>query len=189
MTDNAAFSSRTGLTIADVDWVDSCAETGHFAAVVVDLMPIKDTHNSRQRIPCLIRRKSRQPTDSLPREHTACAWEALRRWWLIRSREVPPAQWATAPLFAHPQGSPVCTTDVKLMIRQAASAVGQHADDFDARALRIAGATDLYHIMGDPAAAERVIAKRGSMVFDDTRDLYSTLLYVDAFDVSRAYRS
>lgn len=161
VTDNATFSQRTGLTLADVDWVDPCAETDYFAAAVVDLMPIKDTHTSRQRIPCLIRRKSRQPSDSLPREHSACAWEALRRWWLVRSKEVPPSQWASVPLFARPDGLPVSTTDVKLMIRQAAAAVGQNADDFDARALRIAGATDLYHIMGDPASAERVISKRG----------------------------
>lgn len=162
VTDNSAFSDRTGLTIADIDWVEPCEETSRFAAVVVDLMPIKDTHTSRQRIPCLIRRKSRLPTATLPREFSACAWEALRRLWLVRSKEVSPPMWAASPLFAHPDGSPVSTSDVRLAIRQAAAAVKQNANDFDARALRIAGATDLYHIMGgDVAAAERVIQKRG----------------------------
>lgn len=168
-TDGKAFSPITGITISDVDWVEPCRESDMFAVSVVDMMPIKDTYTSRSRIPCLIRRCSQAPTSRLPTQPTPCAWEALRRWWLMRTAEVHPSEWANAPLFAHTDGSAVSTTDVRVAIRQAASAAGENADDFDARALRIGGATDLYHILGDAGEAERVIQKRGrwcSMIHD-----------------------
>lgn len=161
VTDKATFSPTTGLTIADLDWIEPCEETSFFPALVVDMMPIKDTHNSRQRIPCPVRRVSGRPTGRLLSEPEPCAWDAVRRFWLVRSGEVPPAQWASSPFFAHENGSPVCTSDVKAFIRQAAEAAGEPPEDFDARALRIGGATDLYHLMGGAAEAERVLQKRG----------------------------
>lgn len=173
------FSPLTGLTVADVDWVEACEETRGFPVAVVDVMPIKDTHNTRQRIPCPIRRCSGRQMERLSADPVACAWEALRRWWLLRKAEVVPGEWASAPLFARVDGSAVNTADVKAMIRQAAEAVGEEPNDFDARALRIGGATDLYHIMGGPVEAERVIQKRGrwcSMIGDIYTRLSATAM-------------
>lgn len=180
VTDKAVFSSRTGLTIADVDWVEPCEQTAGFAAVVVDMMPIKDTHATRQRIPCPVRRVSSRPSDRLPAEPEACAWDAIRRYWLVRSREVPTSQWVSAPLFAHSDGLPVCTADVKAFVRQAAAAAGEeNPEDFDAKSLRIGGATDLYYLMGGAAEAERVLQKRGrwcSMIGDVYARLSATAM-------------
>lgn len=159
--DKATFSPTTGLTIADLEWVEPCEETAFFAALVVDMVPIKDTHNSRQRIPCPVRRVSSRLTERLPVEPEACAWDAVRRYWLVRSAEAQPSRWASLPFFARADGAPVCTSDVKAFIRQAAEAAGEPPDDFDARALRIGGATDLYHLMDGAAEAERVLQKRG----------------------------
>lgn len=62
--------------------------------------------------------------------------------------------WASVPFFAHSDGSPVCTSDVKTFVRQAAEAAGEpDPEDFDAKS-RIGGATDLYYLMGGAAEAE-----------------------------------
>lgn len=162
VSDRATFSPTTGLTIADFEWVEPSEETAFFAALIVDMVPIKDTLNMRQRTPCPIRRVSSRATHRLPVEPEACAWDAVRRYWLVRSREVPPEQWVQAPFFAHADGTPVCTSDVRAFIRQAATAAGElEPDDFYARALRIGGATDLYFIMGGATEAEGVLRKRG----------------------------
>lgn len=162
VTDKATFSPTTGLTIADIDWVEPCEETAYFAALVVDLMPIKDTNNTRQRIPCPVRRVSSRPTQRLPVEPEACAWDAVRRYWLVRSEEVGQADWTQAPFFTHADGVPVCTSDVRTFIRQAAEAAAEpEPEDFYARALRVGGATDLYFIMGSASEAEAVLRKRG----------------------------
>lgn len=180
VTDKAAFSLRTGLTIADVDWIEPCEQTAWYAAVVIDMMPIKDTHTTRQRIPCPVRRVSSRPTDRLPTNPEACAWDAVRRCWLIRSREVPATQWASAPFFARSDGAPVCTSDIKTFVRQAAMAAGEdEPEDFDAKSLRIGGATDLYYLMGGAAEAERVLQKRGrwcSMIGDVYARLSATAM-------------
>lgn len=180
VTDKAVFSPRTGLTVADVDWIEPCEQTSWYAAVVIDMMPIKDTHTTRQRVPCPVRRVSSRPTGRLPVDPEACAWDAMRRYWLVRSQEVPTPQWATAPFFAHSDGSPVCTSDVKAFVRQAAEAAGEDdPQDFDAKSLRIGGATDLYYLMGGAAEAERVLQKRGrwcSMIGDVYARLSATAM-------------
>lgn len=187
--ERVTFSPLIGLTIADVDWVESCEETRGFPVAVVDLMPIKDTYNTRQRMPCPIRRGTSRPMERLTLEPVACAWEALRRWWLMRGAEVAASEWAAAPLFARPDGSAVTTSDVKAMIRQAAEAAGEGPEDFDARALRIGGATDLYHIMGGPTEAERVIQKRGrwcSMIGDIYTRLSATAMMTTSAAMTQA---
>lgn len=190
VTDKAAFSAKTGLTIADLDWVEPSEQTAWFAAVVVDMMPIKDTHTTRQRIPCPVRRVSSRPVDRLPLRPEACAWDAVRRYWLLRSREVPGAQWASVPFFAHSDGSPVCTSDVKAFVRQAAEAAGEsNPEDFDAKSLRIGGATDLYYLMGGAAEAERVLQKRGrwcSMIGDIYARLSATAMLSTSAAMSQA---
>ncbi|KAL1529671.1 hypothetical protein AB1Y20_000612 [Prymnesium parvum] len=64
-----------------------------------------------------------------------------------------------APLFAFPE-EVIRTADVMTFIREAAEAAGEDPSLFNARALRIGGATDLYHILGADEA-ERTIQKRG----------------------------
>ncbi|KAL3927893.1 MAG: hypothetical protein SGPRY_002624 [Prymnesium sp.] len=57
-------------------------------------------------------------------------------------------------------GSPVCTSGVLDLVREAAMAVACVANEFDLHSLRIGGVTDLYHLFGG-ADAEHVIQKRG----------------------------
>lgn len=78
--DNRAFDWATGITVADIDWIALCEDTGGYEVVVVEVMPIKDARVSRSRVPLLIRR--RLPGPFLDRfEYAApCVWEAIRAW-------------------------------------------------------------------------------------------------------------
>lgn len=158
--DRKQFSSTVGITLADVEWINPCAETGGFCVAVLDVLPIKNVDESRVRMPMLIRRRSSGALLVMDVQlEDGCAWTALRRLYEVRVREVPAQLHGVAPLFATTQGA-VHTTDVLEFIREAAEAAGEDPMLFNARALRIGGATDLYHLLG-PDAAERTIQKRG----------------------------
>lgn len=60
------------------------------------------------------------------------------------------------------------------MIREAAAGAGENTKDFDARALKIGGATDLYHLFPADEAEERIIFDRGRWK-SDIKHLYSRL--------------
>lgn len=90
--------------------------------------------------------------------------------------------WGVAPFFARCDGEAIRTQQVAAMIREAAAALGEVVTDFDARALRIGGATDLYHLF-DAVEAERVICDRGRWM-SDIRDLYSRLSATSMMRVS-----
>lgn len=158
--DRKVFSSTAGITLADVEWISPCAETGGFCVAILDVLPIKNVDESRARMPMLIRRRAPgpAPTTDVPPED-GCAWTAMRRLYDVRVREVPPQLHGVAPLFAS-QEDAVHTADVLEFIREAAAAAGEDPTLFNARALRIGGATDLYHLLG-PEQAERTIQKRG----------------------------
>lgn len=98
-------------------------------------------------------------------EDPKCAYDALWAWWQTRVREVLPSARGTAPLFAHVEGVAITTSQVAAAVRKAALAAGERPADFDARALRIGGATDLYHLF-DAAEVERIIADRGRWTSD-----------------------
>lgn len=158
--DRKQFSSTIGITLADVEWVAPCEETAGYCVAVVDVLPIKNVDENRVRTPMLIRRRATgaEPVAMLAAVD-GCAWTAVRRLYDARAQEVPSHLHGVAPLFAGPEGA-VHTADVLEFIREAAAAAGEDPAQFNARALRIGGATDLYHILG-PDEAERTIQKRG----------------------------
>lgn len=159
--DRKDFSSTAGVTLADVEWISPCAETGGYCVAVVDVLPIKNVEENRVRVPMIIRRRaagSALMIGATPPED-GCAWTALRRLYDARAREVPSHLHGVAPLFAGPV-TVVHTADALEFIREAAAAVGEDPALFNARALRIGGATDLYHLLG-AEEAERTIQKRG----------------------------
>lgn len=156
--DHKEFVPAYGLTLADCDWIAPCAETSGYAALVVEMMVIKDERVTRARIPCLIRR--RQPPVVARGADPCCAYDALRALWDLRVTQVPAIERASASLFANLEGAAINTQHVLAFVREAAAAVGEPAADFDSRSLRIGGATDLYHLFG-PQEAERLIAARG----------------------------
>lgn len=158
--ESRGFDPAAGITLADVDWVPPCEDTAGYEVVVVEVMPVKDARVSRSRVPLVIRRRSAGSFTGRASQASPCAWEALRAWWEMRSRECHRASWGSQPLFATLDGSPVCTSDVLEFVREAAAALGCSASDFDSHSLRIGGATDLHHLFGG-ADAERIIQKRG----------------------------
>lgn len=164
-TDDAAFDSRYGLTLADVEWHSPGADTRGYEVASVNVVPIKDTHANRRRVPCLIQRVDLRPRSVPTPEGVKCPWEALRRLWLARMQQVSAHAASVTPMFAKTDGAAVRTTDVLAYIRQAATALSLPAGDFDARALRIGGATDLLDMFG-PAEAERFIKSRGRWATD-----------------------
>lgn len=177
-----AFDPALGLVLADFDWIEPCEDTSWYSAVCVDVMPIKDARVDRQRVPTLIRRRKRWEESVALGDDPSCAYDALRAYYLLRLQEVRSGDRGSAPFFAHADGRAIQTDDVAAYIREAASAIGEQPLDFDARALRIGGATDLYHLFG-ATEAERVIADRGrwnSLV----RDLYSRLSATSMLRVS-----
>ena len=111
------FVPAAGLVIADLDWVEPCAETGCYYAVVVDVLPIKDERVSRSRVPILIRRRLRWTASSQVGDDPKCAYDALWAWWRIRVREVPPHLRGTAPFFADVEGAAVRTSQVATVVR------------------------------------------------------------------------
>lgn len=181
-TDRRNFEPAVGITIADLDWVAPCAESKGFEAVSVDVMPIKDGTATRSRVPCLIRRRSGDSRSVVGHERSVCAWDALRRLWLLRVSEVPSGCLGVAPFFAWPNGDALSTADVLTFIREAAEAVGECPSEFDARALRVAGATDLYHLFG-PGQAEQLIQKRGRWC-SEIHQIYTRMSATRMLDVS-----
>lgn len=160
--DRKTFSSTVGITLADVEWIAPCAETGGFCVAVLDVLPIKNVEENRVRVPMIIRRRAAGvalgPGDV--QSEDGCAWTAMRRLYDVRVNEVPMHMHGVAPLFADQQQEALHTADVLEFIREAAAAAGEDPTLFNARALRIGGATDLYHLLG-PEEAERTIQKRG----------------------------
>jgi len=159
-SDRKPFSSTAGITLADVEWISPCGETAGYCVAIVDVLPIKNVDEHRVRVPMLIRRRTAgaAPVAGVAPED-GCAWTAMRRLYDIRTREVPSHLHGVAPLFASHETA-VRTTDVLEFIREAADAAGEDPALFNARALRIGGATDLYHLLG-AEEAERTIQKRG----------------------------
>lgn len=164
-TDDAAFDANSGLSLADVEWHEPGPDTRGYEVVSVNVVPIKDTHAHRRRVPCLIQRVSLQPRSVPPRQEEKCPWGALRLLWLKRVRQVPPHAAGVAPLFARADNQAIRTADVVAFIRQAAAALDLPSGTFDARALRVGGATDLLDVFG-PAEAERFIKGRGRWATD-----------------------
>lgn len=159
--DRKHFSSTVGITLADVEWISPCAETGGFCVAVLDVLPIKNVDENRVRVPMLIRRRTAGSAPvSAASPVDGCAWTAMRRLYEVRVRETPAHLHGVAPLFADAHQEAVHTADVLEFIREAATAAGEDPALFNARALRIGGATDLYHLLG-PEEAERTIQKRG----------------------------
>lgn len=159
--DRKEFSSTTGVTLADVEWISPCAETGGYCVAVVDVLPIKNVDENRVRVPMIIRRRAtgEAPSTGMTPPEDGCAWTAMRRLYDARVQEVPLHLHGVAPLFASPE-TVVHTADALEFIREAATAAGEDPTLFNARALRIGGATDLYHLLG-AEEAERTIQKRG----------------------------
>lgn len=169
----APFDHRYGLALGDVDWVAPSAESRFFEAAIVDVYPLKDGRAVRQRVPCFIRRVSSAPRSVLPVPGSNCPWEALRLLSLQRMERVTPHEASVSPLFARMDGAPIRTDDVKMFIRQAAECLQLPAGEFDARALRIGGATDILHSYG-PAGAESIIRDKGRWQ-SDIGDIYSRI--------------
>ena len=180
--DHKRFDPKVGLTVADFDWIAPCFETDWFYAVVVDVLPIKDERVTRDRVPVLIRRRCRWSDSSYVGEDPRCANDALYRWWDVRVSETTMMTRAAAPFFSLPDAAAVHTSEILYFVREAAAAADENPADFDGRALRIGGATDLYHLFG-PAAAERHIADRGRWK-SDIQDIYSRLSATAMLEVS-----
>lgn len=154
------FDPAAGITLADLDWISPCEETGGYEVLLVEVMPIKDMRVTRARVPLLIRRRGVGKFSGRPRVDVACAWEAVRAWWELRAAECQPARWGVEPLFAMADGAAVYTSQVMEMVRQAVGAVGLQASEFDSHSMRIGGATDLYYLFEGSRAAS-FIQKRG----------------------------
>lgn len=176
------FDHRYGLALGDVDWVVPSAVSRFFEAAIVDVYPLKDGRAVRQRIPCFIRRVSSAPRSTPPKPGVNCPWEALRLLWLQRMSRVSPHEAGMAPLFARMDGSVLRTDDVKGFIRQAATCLQLPAEEFDARALRIGGATDILHCYG-PVGAEGIIRDKGRWQ-SDIGDIYSRVSATNMLEAS-----
>lgn len=164
-TDDAEFDPRYGLSLGDVEWHMPGADTRGYEVVSVNVLPIKDTHANRRRVPCLIQRVDLSPRSMPTPSGVKCPWGSLRELWLSRMSQVSSHAASVSPLFARADNVALRTADVLGYIRQAASALGLRAGDFDARALRIGGATDLLDVFG-PAEAEKFIKSRGRWATD-----------------------
>lgn len=172
--DGKTFDSARGISVGDWDWVAPHHDTDGFEVAVAEVHPAKDAQVSRQRVPLLIRRRSADDRDTRPPVMgSCCAWEAARTLWCDRVAAVAAHELVTAPFFALSDGRPVHTSVVKSFVREAAAAVGEPEDEFDAHSLRVGGATDLYFLFG-PAEAERLIQKRGRWL-SDISQIYSRL--------------
>ena len=81
-------------------------------------------------------------------------------WWRVAPRANGPPP--TYPFFAHPSGLPFQTSDMLRIVRKWATAIDENPDDFEARAFRIAGATDFRAALaGNDAESMRTIKDRG----------------------------
>lgn len=172
--DGKVFDSARGISVADLDWVQPQHDTDGFEVVVVEVHPAKDAQLSRQRVPLLVRRRVHEDRVARPPAlGSCCAWEAARVLWADRLAAVPAHELVTAPFFALADGRPVTTSVVKLFVREAAAAVGEPPEEFDAHSLRVGGATDLYFLFG-AGEAEQLIKKRGRWL-SDIHQIYSRL--------------
>lgn len=164
-TDDATFDPRYGSSLGDVEWHTPGPDTRGFEVASVNVLPIKDTHANRRRIPCLLQRADLLPRAVQSADGVKCPWGALRALWLQRMQQVSAHEASISPLFAGRDNTAIRTADVVGYIRQAARVLDLPANDFDARALRVGGATDLLGMFG-LAGAERVIKSRGRWATD-----------------------
>ena len=180
--DGIAPDARRVLTWRSFEWRAPRAESSWRPWLLIWVVPIKDTQARRKGYPCPVCRRHDGSLGTDP----LCVYDALAvAWWARRGTAgqglpddgagVPMDGWwdaapcGTAPamdtcFFAHADGTPFCTADVRRMVQRWGQLLGEA--DFKGKSLRIGGATDWFEEMGQEGA--QVIRRRGRWDSDCT---------------------
>jgi hypothetical protein len=159
---NGALDPSRDITIAAFDWRAGARMSP--PAFVLWMHPSKDPTQRKKRYPMLIQRRSATaPVGSDP----LCTYDAVVRAWPILAESIPPGEWASTAFFRVPiapedppsRWRPLTSDGVAGWVKEAALAAGLDPAAYGAKALRMAGASDLYDLYGP--LAERYIRERG----------------------------
>jgi hypothetical protein len=163
--DRRDFSPDHGLTFYQIEWRSGCADSDGLPWLILWVLAIKDQNHRNAREPILIRQRRAQGGAAAP--DLLCTYYAIFRIWMRCIGTLPPVNGRIArehvharePLFAHPDGSAFCTSDVREIMQDVAKAAGEPAAEFGATSGRSGGATDLRDAVG--AEAIPLIKQRG----------------------------
>ena len=169
------------ITWLSIEWKPPCVESGGRPWCFVFVVPIKDTRARARAHPIPLSRAHDGPFGSC----AVCPYDAMvRAWWMRRApqggilpldeRGWPADGWwkaearSSAPpldgaFFSHTGGRPFRTGYVLNVVRRWATIIDEPADSFEARAFRIAGATDFRELLGDDVVSSRTIKDRGRL--------------------------
>ena len=156
--DGKPWMAARGVTVADAaDWIS--AEVGKNKGLPwmrIWWYPIKDQVGNREKVPIPISKRTHAPSGTDP----ACPYDALWAWFAVRSRQVPREEWGEQPLFLHPvTGKVPNTTYMSKLAKRMGALFGIDPSALGGKTWRIAGATDIYHSLGEHA--ERILKERG----------------------------
>ena len=200
-TDSAAWDPSRDLTLVSVELRGACADSRGRPWLIVWVVSIKDPQMRFRAVPLPILARA-DAGDPL------CAYGALaahvqRRWadvprcagpcaWCKRARGAArpggaapsSCQRANTPLFAHADGEPYCTSDVRDLGKRMATAAGMSPDEVGGKLFRIGGATDLRDALGMERAPS-ALKERGRWG-SDIGAIYARSLLRDQLDTSAA---
>lgn len=166
-TDNKSFSPSRGLRWRDVEWHAIGALNPTHAALTAHLCAAKDGEGTGPRFPMQIRRRAEGNSSA---DDALCAYDLLLAAWREDVKLLGEVSARDAPIFrTSARGGTTaayCTSDVRTIVREIASAAGEDAAAFGAHSLRIGGASDFRDLYDTSAAAgleeaKRVLKKRG----------------------------
>ena len=166
-TDNKSFSPSRGLRWRDVEWHAIGTLNPTHAALTAHLCAAKDGEGTGPRFPMQIRRRAEGNSSA---DDALCAYDLLLAAWREDVKLLGEVSARDAPIFrTSARGgttSAYCTSDVRTIVREIASAAGEDAVAFGAHSLRIGGASDFRDLYDTTAAAgleeaKRVLKKRG----------------------------
>ena len=169
VVDGETFQPAEGhITGASLTWFSAAQLRGIYPAVRIWIAPIKDADKVRQPVPSFVRRRGgpEVPFGADP----LCAYDAIRRLWLLDFQSLPAAELAERPFFVMDDGvTAVTTTVMRATFKQVALAADMAVGEVGASSGRIGSAEDLYDRYG--ADGEAIIRERGRW-WSDIHEVY-----------------
>ena len=176
-TDSKPFDEARDITIGSVVERTPNAESAFLPWVTVAMVAIKDPE-ARHRVALLPLRRRTAGAEDDP----LSAYDALMRWWRMRSAAVPRHLWDETPLFVGECGGDWSTTDTRHLARSLADALGIPPGEVGGKAFRIGGATDYRDALGAERATS--LTKQRGRWESDVGAIYQRTLASEHLDAS-----
>ena len=184
--DSQVLDPKRIISWGSIDWKNKQPESRMRPWLIVNVVPIKDTHAKAKGSPCPIGRRHDGPFGADP----LCTYDAIALAWWTRVApagaffpldwdNTPAPNWwehpqaarsglapeDTDPFFTQPDGSAFTTSYVRALCQRVAAMAGIAPAEVGAKCLRIGGSIDWREILGDHEGT-RIIKQRGRWASD-----------------------